>query len=203
MLVSRIASKMTCARVRSGWLGRILRTSSGRLPSDRRFCGRRPRSGVLSRNHGLHQVSRASVLPATAFSLALATRQIVPPTVVPGTGDLGIDEAIDALVGNHPAALLACHPAGDLLGRPTACEPLNDGCSQAPIAFQARSLPAPGPGLLLGAVDLYPTWAPRLRFSSRETVDGERSRAAAICRTELPLAKSRAISHRSSNESWS
>jgi hypothetical protein len=42
-----------------------------------------------------------------------------------------------------------------------------------------------------------------LRFSSREIVDGERSKAAAICRTELPLAESRAISHRSSRESCS
>jgi len=114
---------------------------------DRAFC---------QGNTAFNEVSRASALPATAASFALAARQIVPPTVVPGTGDLGIDEAIDALVGNHPAALLACHPAGDLLGRPTACEPLNDGCSQAPIAFQARPLPAPRAGLLLGVAGSIP-----------------------------------------------
>src|SRR4029077_16374716 len=61
-----------------------------------------------------------------------------------------------ALVGDHLASLLAGQPTGDLLGRPAACEPLNDGGSQALITFQARSLPAPCPGLLLGIAGPVP-----------------------------------------------
>jgi hypothetical protein len=107
-------------------------------------------------NTAFNEVLRASALPAAAAALALATGQIVPPAVVPGAGKLGIDEAIDALIGDHLAALFELEPAGDLLGGPSACEPLNDGCSQALVTFQARSLPAPRSRLLLSIAGFVP-----------------------------------------------
>jgi hypothetical protein len=111
---------------------------------------------VCHGNTAFNEVCRASALSAAAASFALAAGQIVPPAVVLGAGKLGVDETIDALIGDHLAALLALEPAGDLFGRPPACEPLNDGCSQALVSFQARSLPAPGPGLLLGVTRFVP-----------------------------------------------
>jgi hypothetical protein len=67
-------------------------------------------------NTAFNEVLRASALPAAAAALAFATGQIVPPAVVLGAGKLGIDEAIDAFIGDHLAALFELEPAGDLLG---------------------------------------------------------------------------------------
>jgi hypothetical protein len=102
------------------------------------------------RNTAFNEACRASALPAPAAALALAARQISAPAIVLGASDLGVDEAVDAFVGDHLAPLLKGEATGDLLGRPTACEPLNNGGSQALVAFQARTLPAPGAGLLVG-----------------------------------------------------
>ena len=109
---------------------------------------------VCHGNTAFNEVWGAATLSAATASFALAAGQIVSPAVVLGAGNLGIDETIDALIGDHFATLLALEPAGDLFGRPSACEPLNDGCSQALVAFEARSFPAPGPGLLLGVAGL-------------------------------------------------
>ena len=49
----------------------------------------------------------------------------------------------------------------------------------------------------------YPPDRDPLRFNSRATVDGARSRAAAICRTAAPSARRRAISHHSLNRELS
>src|SRR5277367_2878832 len=108
--------------------------------------GRPFRQGNTAFNEGY----RTSALLAPTAALALAAWQITPPTIVFGASELGVNEAIDALVGNYLAALFTLEPARDLLGRPTACEPLNDGGPQALIAFQARAFPAPGAGLLIG-----------------------------------------------------
>jgi hypothetical protein len=110
--------------------------------------------------------------PATAeTALALAARQIVPPAVVFGAGDLGVDEAIDALVADHLAAGLACEPACDLLGRPTPGKALEHGASQVGLAFEARARPAPRPGLFLGVTwfvaDLVTAIAPHLARDRR------------------------------------
>jgi hypothetical protein len=111
---------------------------------------------VCHGNTAFNEAWRATALPAATASLALAAGQIPAPAIVFGAGDLGVDEAIDALIGNRAALLFALEPAGDLLGRPAACEPLKDGVSQALIALQARPLPAPGPGLLLGVAGFVP-----------------------------------------------
>jgi len=71
---------------------------------------------VCHGNTAFNEVLRTSSLPASASALALAAGQIVPPAIVFGTGKLGVDEAVDALIGDHLAPLLAFEPAGDLLG---------------------------------------------------------------------------------------
>src|ERR1700710_2012631 len=85
-----------------------------------------------------------------AASFAFAAWQAPSPAIVLGADNLGIDEAVDALVRDHIAAPFALQPAGDLLGRPPACEPFNDGVSQALIAFESGSLPASRPTPLVG-----------------------------------------------------
>src|SRR3954453_915654 len=95
---------------------RILRTSSGRLPNDHMSCDPKPRSADLPRKPGLQEVGRTSAaLPAPTAPLALAARQTSAPAIVFGAGELGVDEAVDALVGDHLASMLEGEPAGNLL----------------------------------------------------------------------------------------
>jgi hypothetical protein len=108
---------------------------------DRPFC---------QGNTAFDEARRSPTLPAPAATLALAAGQVAPPAIVLGTGQLGVDETVDALVGDYLAPVVPCQPASDLLRRPAACKPLNDGGSQALIALQPRALPAPGAGLLVG-----------------------------------------------------
>src|SRR4030095_4484062 len=107
-----------------------------------------------------------AALAATQATPALAARQIVPPAVILGAGDLGIDEAVDALVADDLAAGCAGEAAGDLLGRPTLGETLEDGSAQLGLAFEARARPAPRPRLFLGVTffvsDLAGAGAPHL-----------------------------------------
>ena len=101
-------------------------------------------------NTAFNEACGASALPAPAASLALAAREIAAPAVILGAGDLGVDEAVDALVADHLAAGLAGEPAGDLLGRPAAGETLSHGAAQPGLAFEARARPAPRRRLFLG-----------------------------------------------------
>ena len=76
------------------------------------------------------------------------------------------------------------------------------GIGRKPDALAKISLEA-GVHIIMGAgwsayTGLYSPVCDPLRFSSRATVDGERSKSAAICRTERPSACRQAISHRSS-----
>jgi hypothetical protein len=66
-------------------------------------------------NTTFNEACRASALPTPTAAFALAARQISAPTIVLGAGDLGVDEAVDALIGDHLAPLLQGKPAGDLL----------------------------------------------------------------------------------------
>jgi hypothetical protein len=75
-------------------------------------------------NTAFNEVWRASALSAAASSFALAAWQIPSPAIVFGTGDLGIDGAIDALVGNHLTPVLTRKPAGDLFRRPAFVFPV-------------------------------------------------------------------------------
>ena len=77
-----------------------------------------------------------------------APGQVVAPGSVVGAADLGVDEAVDALVADRRGGVLLAQPAGDLLGRPAALELAEDEPAQPGIALQARACPAPGAGLL-------------------------------------------------------
>src|SRR6185503_11375428 len=89
------------------------------------------------------EACRAAALPATATTFALFARQIAAPAVVLGAGHLAVDEAVDALVGDHLAPMFASEAAGDLFRRPTACEPFHHRAAQVGLPFEARPRPAP------------------------------------------------------------
>jgi hypothetical protein len=111
-------------------------------------------------NTAFNEACRASALTAAAAAFALAARQIPAPAIILGAGKLGVDEAIDALVGDYLTPMLDSEPACDLFRRTAACEPLHDGGSQACLALQTGALPAPRPGLLMGIAGSVPNMGP-------------------------------------------
>src|SRR4030081_1050621 len=94
-------------------------------------------------------VGRALAAPLRA-ALVLGSGQIVAPGAIVGAADLGVDEAVDALMADGGSSLLLLEPAGDLLGRPAARQAVEHEGAQRGIAFQARALPAAAACLLLG-----------------------------------------------------
>src|ERR1044071_133423 len=49
-------------------------------------------------NTAFNEVLRTSTLAAAATAFVLAARQVTTPAIVPGASELGIDEAVDALI---------------------------------------------------------------------------------------------------------
>ena len=72
------------------------------------------------------------------------------PGEVVGAADLGIDKAVDGLVGDDGAPGLAGEAPGDLLGRAAVGEAGEDLEAQGGVAVEAGAGPAAGAGLLLG-----------------------------------------------------
>ncbi len=103
-------------------------------------CGQRP---FGYRNPAFDEACRAAALYAAEPTSALAAWQVVPPGVILAARDLGIDEAIDALIADDLATILLGQPAGDLLGRPAASETLEHDMAQPFVPFEARAGPAP------------------------------------------------------------
>jgi hypothetical protein len=68
------------------------------------------------RNTAFDEACGAPASFAAVASLALAPRQIAPPGEVRRACDLGVDEAVDALAGDHPTATFPGQPACDLFG---------------------------------------------------------------------------------------
>jgi hypothetical protein len=97
---------------------------------------------------GVHWAASAFFASASAFGLG--SGEIVPPSVVLGAGDLGVEEAIDGLVADAGLCLLAGEAAGDLLGRPTLLEAVEDGLAQDGVSFELGAFPAARFGLLAG-----------------------------------------------------
>jgi hypothetical protein len=58
----------------------------------------------------------AASLAASTTPLELGARQIVPPIIVLGAADLGVDEAVDAFMADGGRCILLAEPTGDLLG---------------------------------------------------------------------------------------
>jgi hypothetical protein len=73
----------------------------------------------------------------------------VAPGVVLGSPDLGIDEAVDALVTQNLFGVSTLEPGTGLLRRPTFLQTGQDFGGESTVAFQTRSLPAPRFGALL------------------------------------------------------
>jgi hypothetical protein len=108
----------------------------------------------IQRNTAFDEACGTAAPLAAATALALAARQVAPPAEVRGAGELGINEAVDALIGDHLAAVLASQPAGDLLGRPAPAKTFQHRTAQAGLPFEARARPAPRSHLLLGIAGL-------------------------------------------------
>jgi len=67
-------------------------------------------------NTALDEVLAGAPAVSGGASFGAALGQIVAPGSVVGAADLGVDEAVDALIGDHLTAPLALEPAGNLLG---------------------------------------------------------------------------------------
>jgi hypothetical protein len=99
-------------------------------------------------------LGRASATTAAEAALALATRQIEPPGVVFGAGDLSGDEAIDRLMADDDAAMLAGEPSRNLLWRPATRQARENQGLELGLAQQLAAAPPPRFGSLLGEARL-------------------------------------------------
>jgi hypothetical protein len=133
-------------------------------------------------NPAVNEACGATAPAAAEPPPALAARQVVPPAIVLRAGDLGIDEAVDALVADDLAAGLAGQPSGHLLRRPALRQAVENSAPQGGLPFQARARPAPRSGLLLGVTRLVADLAAAI--TPYLTRDG-RWRAIQSCR-DLP-----------------
>ncbi|OKO74135.1 hypothetical protein AC629_35615 [Bradyrhizobium sp. NAS80.1] len=112
------------------------------------------RGAFCQRNTAFDEACGTAALLAAAAALALAARQIAAPAVLRGAPELGVDVAVDALVGDHSAAIVAGEPACDLFRRPALSETLQHRAAQAGLPVEARACPAPRSCLLLGIARL-------------------------------------------------
>ena len=89
---------------------------------------------------------------AAAFALRL--RQVVPPRIGLGAGDLGIEEPVAGFVREAGAAGLPGTASGDLLGRPALLEVSQDRGASRGITIQAPPAPPAGVSRLLSLARL-------------------------------------------------
>ena len=95
----------------------------------------------------------APAAPPAPFPLG--TGEVVAPGAARfSAGGLGVDEAVDGLMGNDRRAPLQPEPAGDLLRRPALFEPGKHLGPQGGIPVEAGAAPAAGAGLLLSIAGL-------------------------------------------------
>jgi len=99
------------------------------VPAGRRPLGQRDTTGDKG-----HRGAAAASEPTPP---RLGARQIVTPAIVVGATDLGVDEAVDALVADDRSAVVGGQAAGDLLGRPAGIEPIEHEIPQGIIAIEA------------------------------------------------------------------
>jgi len=107
-----------------------------------------PMSGAGSRSVGaLGQGNAAgngfggrAAAPAAPAAAGFGAGQVMAPGIVVGSPDLGIDEAIDALVADHPMAGIARHAAGDLFGGPARTKAGEHVLTQIGLALEPWGL---------------------------------------------------------------
>ena len=139
----------------------------------------------------------AAALAPPEAALGLGPGQAASPGVVLGAGKLGVDKAVDALMGDHSPPRLAGQAFDNLLGGPPQ-----------PKAPEVRATPGPAPAGRRATGGTRRRPARTRQRSPRpgdgcasvpvQTVDDARSKAAAICRSEAPWACRSAILCRSS-----
>ena len=92
---------------------------------------------------------RTASFGRTPAALPFRLRQILSPVVVFEPCVLGVDEPVDALVGDDRSARLSRQPPAYLLRRPPPTEAFEDAGSQSRIPLQPGTGPAARAGLLL------------------------------------------------------
>ena len=107
------------------------------------------RWGTLGEGLAQEDIGNGVTPAATATPFGLAPCQEPEPGVVLGAIALGMDEAVDGLVGYEGAASFQCQATGDLLGRPASTQSGEDGCSQSWVPVQPGAPPTTGPSLLM------------------------------------------------------
>ena len=124
----------------------------------------------------------------------LASRQVVPPTIVLGArhlSDLNLRfaETIDGLVGDDRSTGIPCHVSRHLLRRPALSQVPQHGLAQRSIPFQLTANPAPRPRLFVGIPRLV---ALCTRLISFHLPRNGRWRAIQSC-SNLPVRVSRGV----------
>ena len=84
----------------------------------------------------LYEVVGRARASAPRASPGSAVGQVVAPGAMVGAADLGVDEAVDALVADRYGGILLAQPAGDRLGRPAELELAEDEPAQPGIALR-------------------------------------------------------------------
>src|SRR3546814_110725 len=98
------------------------------------------RNAVLDTGQGLMRL-------AAPAAPGLGPRQIMAPAIVLGAQDLGLDEAINALMTDAHARLVPRQPSRHLFGRPSHCKTVQHEPAQGWLACHPATPPAPRPGL--------------------------------------------------------
>src|SRR3546814_21185052 len=115
-------------------------------------------------DRGTIGVARPAAL-GTPSPLVFGAREVEAPAPVVGAFELGIDEAVDALVADDLMASFAGEAARHLFGRPASRAPVEHLPPQGIIAVQQGPGPAPGLGLRLRIGGLVP--APGARVAAQ------------------------------------
>lgn len=104
---------------------------------------------LVHANTAFDEACRAAAALATTSALAFGAREEQPPGEVLGAGDLGVDEAVDGLMGDAVLGFVAEHSSGDLLGRVAAGQLIEDGGLEVWLSGELGAGPASRPGLLV------------------------------------------------------
>ncbi len=141
------------------------------------LCG-----ALADRDTAGHQ-QRGTATPAAAPApFALSPRQVVAPAVILVAGDLGVDEAVDALDADDAAAVSALERRAGLLRRPAASERFQHLRTQGAVPLQ----PGPAPAPRLALVGRPGRGVPRLLATvALQLPSNRRWRAIQIC-SDLP-----------------
>ena len=108
------------------------------------------RMGALAEGDSVGDVDgRAAAAPAAKAALGLGPGQVAPPGVVLLPRHLGVDEPVDALMGDDPPTLVQRETPGHLRRRPARAQTGEDLFPQGTVPLQPGAPPTTGVGLLV------------------------------------------------------